>query len=78
MSIHDARVPVTCDSEGCHEEIDVEPEFTYPDRSGTGGSYDTRNESIEELVRAEGWNVLEDGEEGHRHYCEGCAEEIAS
>ena len=69
--IHDARVEVTCDAEGCWESVDVEPRFVYQDFSGENGHYDTRDESIKRLLTDKhGWKV-----EGGKHLCASCAED---
>lgn len=69
--IHDAKVEVTCDGEKCRESIEVQPDYTYPNYSGKGGSYDTSDSAIERKIEEEGWEVV-DG----KHYCESCAEEV--
>ena len=66
--IFDAKVEVTCDGQNCQESVLIEPEYTYPDYSGKGGSYDTSTEAIERKLRREGWLT-----EGGKQYCsEGC------
>jgi hypothetical protein len=68
--IHDARVEVTCDGDGCAVGIEIEPEFCYRDYSGRNGYYDTSDAAIERKLEHEGWFV-QDG----KHYCEDCKPE---
>jgi hypothetical protein len=68
--IHDAVVRVSCDGDGCSEEIEIQPEFVYRDYSGRSGYYDTSDEAIEKKVAQEGWFA-----QGDKHYCESCGPE---
>lgn len=63
--IHDATVEVTCDQDGCHENVILEPEYVFSDYSGNNGHYDTRDRSLFKLLKAEGWGV-----DGKRTLCE--------
>ena len=65
--IHDPRVEVTCDGNGCTESLEIQPNY---DLSGMNGSYDCSDYAIEKQIKADGWSV-EDG----NHYCESCTEE---
>lgn len=67
--IHDARVEVTCDCDGCFESIHVDLRYVYNSMSGLSGQYDFDEEAINKSVSKEGWKVV-DG----KHYCEGCAD----
>lgn len=69
MTIHDAKVEVTCDGEDCRESIFIEPSYVYTSYSGKGGHYDCSDTAIEDKLVAEGWKVA-DG----KHFCEGCSE----
>ena len=74
MTIGDALMPVVCDEDGCSEETMVEMEFGL----GLGGfsKYDHSDLSIELTLTnmTDGWTVNENGEDGHRHFCEACSD----
>lgn len=72
--IHDAIVPVTCDSYKCIAEIAIEPPYRYKTYQGGGGHYATDDKTLEELLREEGWIVIE----GKHYCCEKCADDVMS
>ncbi len=76
MTIGDALMPVGCDEDGCSEEILVEMDIeSVPGPQGVT-RFDHNESSIElTLVNmGEGWTVNENGEDGHRHFCEACSD----
>lgn len=68
--IHDAKVEVTCDNDGCQESVFVELEWVYFTRDESSGHYEVRDFKIEEkLVKDHGWVVHDE-----KHFCDpGCA-----
>jgi hypothetical protein len=68
--IHDAKVEVTCDGNGCMESIEICPDYVYFDYSGNNGGYDTSNDAIEKKLDEFDWVVI-DG----KHLCESCQPE---
>ena len=65
--IHDAKVEVTCDSEGCSQSVVVDLDYVYESYSDRSGRYDDNDASIEEsLISKHDWTVS-DG----KHYCDG-------
>lgn len=72
MTIHDAKVEVTCD--GCDASLWVELPFVYADISGKSGRYDHDDRKINKKVAEEGWTINEDGD---HHFCENCSEDLS-
>lgn len=68
--IHDAIVPVTCDNDKCRSEMEIEPPYTYTTYLGHGGAYDTSDATIEKLLRASDWIVID----GKHYCCQECAD----
>lgn len=68
MSISDAFVRVSCDGQGCREELEVELRYTYGGFMHTVGVYDGNDATITRDALRQGWSYL-DG----KHYCEDCA-----
>lgn len=68
--IHDAKVEATCDEDGCHESVQLEPKYVYASMSGAGGHYDTSERALNSLLENEGWTVVDD-----KTYCESHAPE---
>jgi hypothetical protein len=70
--IHDAKVEVSCDGDGCLESIEIGLPFRFPNYSGKGGRYDHRAEAVHPLIRKEGWRVTGDDDDAE-HLCPECA-----
>lgn len=58
--IHDAKVEVTCDHDGCTDNVFIEPDYVYRTMSENSGYYDTSDKAIHEKLEAEGWFVQDD------------------
>jgi hypothetical protein len=64
MSIHDPRIEVTCDGEGCRESIEVIPDYKYRSMASSSGFYDCSDSAIEDKLTDEGWLV-----ENGKYFC---------
>lgn len=67
--IHDAKIEITCDGNGCAESIEVTPAVTHRSYADEDGEYDTSERAINRLVELEGWSA-----DGDQHLCETCQE----
>jgi len=69
--IHDAKVEVTCDREGCWASTEVELSYVYGGAMHAAGKYDDSDKAILESVKKQDWIV---DEETSKQYCsEYCA-----
>lgn len=78
--IHDAKVEVTCDNDGCPGNVSIELDPDYRNVAGHCEHYDSINDEIEEkLVKDHGWVVRNETHHGWivrdgRHFCNpGCS-----
>lgn len=62
--LHDATIEVTCDREGCHENVFVPMKWVYSNLSESSGYYDHRDTVIEEKLVEFLW-IVRDG----KHFC---------
>lgn len=63
--IHDATVEVTCDGEGCGDNVHVSLSYVYGGLMHTDGRYDDDDEKIERtLVKEHKW-IVSNG----KHFC---------
>lgn len=65
--IHDPKIEVTCDGEGCGESIEIQPDYKYLDYSGKNGFYDCSDTAIIKQLERDGWT-----EKDGKTFCESC------
>ena len=72
--IHDAKVGVTCDHEGCRSSDYVELEWVYTDYSGNSGYYNSDEEAVEKTLKELDWVMYPKGvsRENYHFCCDAC------
>ena len=67
--IHDPKIEVTCDGEGCVAITEVEPKYVYGTVFGSGGQYDCSEQAVEKAILLDNWTIV-----NGKHFCENCSE----
>lgn len=62
--LHDATIEVTCDHEGCHENVFVPMDWVFHNLGESSGYYDYHDAVIEEKLVKLMW-IVRDG----KHFC---------